>query len=341
MTFALLVAAAGCSAVAPTVDRVADGTTEHGRYISYLSYAAYAQAAELEAVGQFEAAEEFYQSAMKYDPDSWEIWTRLGSVRCALKRPDASQAFSRAEALAPDSASLWLSEARCELSKGHAARALELAKRSLRLDPNHPETTRLISEALRALGREKEARRWLVALAARHPGSPAALIWLSGKGAAGEDAPLPAVHRVDSALLGEQPELASARALRLGLSEAELAAREVALGLTRQGFERAKTVLEADPSDGTAWVVVAVAADLLGREDEYQRVVAIDTELGPLDELSTLLFADLLKRRAGRAAARAWLEHATPSPSTVTDAAVSEDSLTAFVRARLETELIR
>lgn len=325
---------------APAVDRVANGTPERGRYISHLSYAAYAEGAQLEALGHFGAALQAYERAMLYDPDSSEIWTRLGAVRCAMKRSDARAAFSKAENLAPKSASLWLAEARCELARGRPSRALELAKRSLEFDPNHAETTLLISEALRQQGREAEAHRWLVALAARQPGSRAAQLWLSRSAPKPETGPNASLRLVDAALLDGQAELANSRALELGLSEAELAAREIALGLTEQAFARANLVLRADPEDANAWVVLLVAADLLGKEAEFdQTVTSADVGVGPTDELCTLLLADLIKRRTGPAAARAWLEKAAPSSAVAAAAEPPSDPLTAQVRARLSAEL--
>jgi hypothetical protein len=208
------------------------------------------------------------------------------------------------------------------------------------------ETTRIISAALDSLGKHEEAERWLSALALRYPASHSARLWLSRARFEHGQVPRGEVDRVDQALLDDRVELASARALELGLSEAQLAAREVALGLPQKGFDRATTVFEADPSDATAWVVLLVSADLLGDEAGYGRIVAQRGDLtGPVDDLASLLFVDLLKRRVGEKAARAWLRKAGASDEKETPATREHgarpnpgDPLTSQVRARLSEE---
>jgi Tfp pilus assembly protein PilF len=323
----------GCSVAPSSVDRVADGTTIRGRYISHASYAAYASGAQLEALGEFARAEQSYRRALEYDPDSPEIWTRLGAVRCMLKRPDTDAAFAKARALAPTQATLWLAEARCELRRGHPDKALRAGRRSLKLDPNHLETSLVISQALNELGRQEEAHDWLRALRARHPGSAAAEIWL-GQLAGHEAQPQgeAALDRVDQALVAGSVDLATQLGLDAGLAPSELAAREQALGRTEQALDRVARVLAADPSDGTAWAVRLDATDLLRREQDYEtglRKVTSDSE--PPDALSWLLLADLIQRRVNREAARAWFERA-PQPSR-------PDPLVDDLRNRLRREL--
>jgi sugar/nucleoside kinase (ribokinase family) len=59
-------------------------------------------------------------------------------------------------------------------------------------------------------------------------------------------------------------------------------------------------VLTADPDDGDAWVAALVAADLQRDAAAFERA---------------LLFAQVLERRLGDAAAAAWLKAHGPLPS--------------------------
>ncbi len=328
-----------CAGHPDTVTRVVDGRVEEGRFISPVSYSAYARAAGLEALQQLEAAEAAYQEALRFDPYSPEIWTRLGTVRCASGRQDAREAFDEAERIAPDFAPLWYERARCELGHDQAALALESAQRSLSLDPDYLPTTKLIADALTKLGRRDAAARYLDALVALYPHVPAVLKWradLAGKDESGKDesveARRAALARLDQALMGDQ--LAEAREIALDqdVSESELAARSVALGKVRSGLEQARALRAADPADGTAWVAELCAADLVGDEAQFSRALhALAESPGLPGPVARILFADLLKRRVGAEAARSWLA-ATPGGTHV-------DPLVTRNEARLEREL--
>jgi hypothetical protein len=311
-----------------------DGRVSDGRFVSHVSYGAYASAVQLEAQADFEGAEGAYQEALRYDMQSPQIWTRLGSVRCASGKSEAESAFDKAEQLAPEFALVWYERGVCELGRGESKSALERALTALALDPEHLPTTKLIADCFVALGRPGQALRYLDALVALHPHVPMATSWrealratLGASGAGSAE-----LAAVDRAILNHEPELARQRALELGLSESQLAARRALLGETAEALEQAGLVRAADPADGTAWATELAAADLLRKEAAFERALsALDENPVAPSPLGQILFADLLKRRVGPDAARAWL-NAAPVETV-------GDELLKRHRARLEHEL--
>jgi hypothetical protein len=98
-------------------------------------------------------------------------------------------------------------------------------------------------------------------------------------------------------------------ALTARLSSGALALRAAAVGAATFAKEQADLVLAADPSDSDARVAAAVAADLLRDDDALARAM-IDTSAGrtPLSSLACALMAELLDRRIGPDAKKAWLD---------------------------------
>ena len=311
-----------------------DGRVSEGRFVSHVSYGAYASAVLFEAQANFEAAESAYQEALRYDTQSPQIWTRLGSVRCASRKPGAESAFDTAEQLDPQFALLWYERGICALRQRQAESALEYARIALALDPEHLATTKLIADSFVTLELPGQAMRYLDALVALHPNMPMARHWREAlrttltapASTSGE------LAAIDRAILNQELELARQRALEMGLSEAQLAARKALLGETAQALEQAGLVRAADPADGTAWVTEVAAADLLRKEDAFERALtSLDENPTTPSPLGQILFADLLKRRVGPDAARAWLK--------VVPAEVVDDELLERHKARLEHEL--
>lgn len=334
-----------CSAFGGSVTRVVDGRAHEGHYIPPESYAAYARGAQLEALGQYPEAAHAYETAIEFDPDSVGIWTRLGSVRCASQAPAADEAFERAERLDPNFAALWYERGRCDLGREKPSQANTAALRALSLDPLHLPTTVLVVETFLRSKRTDAALRYLDAAIALHPNLEALTrlkraIMHEGRAHEGR-APQPAAPKTDApvdlaeldrALLNDTADEARRLALELDLPEGEVAARAVALGKTDAGLEQANHVHRADPADGTAWVTVLSSADLTRNDALF------DAALNGLDETPTLpsalgsvLLADLLKRRVGAEAARAWLRAAAASSPS--------DPLVARQFNRLEREL--
>lgn len=326
--------ASGCAGHPGSVTRVVDGRVNEGRFVSHVSYGAYASAVLLEAQGDFEAAEAAYREALRFDAKSPQLWTRLGSVRCASGKPGADSDFAEAEQLSPDFALLWYERGVCDLRQGRKPSALEQALTALALDPQHLPTTKLIADCFVALGRPKQALRYLDALVALHPHLPLAAHWRESlRAALGSPEPGSAeLSAVDRAIVAHEPELARQRALELGLGEAELAARGALLGNAAQALEQAALVRAADPADGTAWATELAAADLLRQEAAFDRALtALAEEPVTPSPLGRILFADLLQRRVGPDAAKAWWKAAA--------AEAGGDELLARHKARLQAEL--
>lgn len=341
LLLAALSLSTACGAYGGEVARVVDGQVQEGRFISPVSYSAYARAAQFEAQGQYLEAETAYEEALSFDPRSAEIWTRLGSVRCASGKPDADEAFEHAAEFEPEFATLWYERGRCSLERGKPAQANEQALRALALDPYHLPTTRLIVETFVRLKQSANALRYLDAAIALYPNLAAlqsdkrAIVEGAGslserKGpASSEGAQL---EDIDRALLRDATDEARQLALALGLSQSELGARATSLGKPKIALEQANQVQQADPSDGTAWVTVLSTADLLRDEALYTAVLnALDEEPTTPSALGVVLLAELLKRRVGADAAQAWLR-AAPN-------AEPENTLVTRQRRRLEREL--
>lgn len=329
-----------CSAFGGGVARVVDGRVQDGRFIGPDSYAAYARGAQLEALERYPSAEKAYEEALALDPNSVGIWTRLGSVRCASGQPAADEAFEQAERFDPDFAGLWYERARCSLRREQPKAANAAALRALSLDPLHLPTTTLVVETFLRLKQAGSALRYLDAAIALNPGLVTLEYWkraivregASAKGFVPSKDASPGLEELDRALLNDTTDEARQLALALDLPEGEVAARAVALGKTGAGLERANHVHQADPADGTAWVTVLSSADLSRDEALYQAALnALDEAPTTPSPLGTVLFADLLKRRVGEDAARAWLHAAA--------ARAPDDPLVTAQLRRLELEL--
>ena len=332
---------AACSAFGGGVTRVVDGQAHEGPFIGPESYAAYARGAQFEAQEQYPEAERAYVEALELDPNSVGIWTRLASVRCAGGRPDAAEAFEHAERLEPEFAALWYERGRCSLRRNEPREANEAALRALSFDPLHLPTTTLVVETFVQLKQAKSALRYLDAAIALYPHVTALAHWkhaiLEGRRTADpsrtvQHFKVDELDELDRALLNDTSDAALELALALDLAESELAARAVALGKTKTGREQAQHVQQADPADGTAWVTLLSSADLLRDEVLYEATLtALDEEPTAPSPLAVVLFAELLKRRVGADAARAWLQAA--------GAGRPENPLVARQLRRLENEL--
>jgi len=331
---------AACSGFGGGVTRVVDGRAQEGPFIGPENYAAYARGAQFEAQEQYPEAERAYTEALELDPNSVGIWTRLGSVRCAGGKSNAESAFERAELLEPDFAALWYERGRCSLRRNAPREANQAALRALSLDPLHLPTTTLVVESFVQLKQAKSALRYLDAAIALYPHVSALTHWkhaiVDGRGSAdpSRGGPPPALAELDRALLNDSTDAARELALELDLAESEMAARSVALGKTKAGLEQAEHVQKADPADGTAWVTLLSSADLLRDDALYEATLnALSEEPTTPSSLAVVLFGELLKRRVGADAARAWLSAA--------EARAADNPLAREQLRRLESELER
>ncbi len=312
------------------VERIQDGQRWSGRYIGTAAYAWYARGAYLEARGDLESAEQAYLEAAGQDPQSGAVWARIGAIRCARGREDADAAFESGMATENELLTVVLARGHCAYLESRNQEALDDGQEALSIDPNSIEASLLIVDALLALDRKGEARRWLDALAARRPGARIVqsrrLALAEAEGDAFRSAralsyldpasdPLvlaQGVSALDSALSTGNLELARARAVALSKDAAEVALRALALGQPELALRQARLVLAARPTSVDARIAGLVAADLLRDAAAFDALLqeapgnGSDVAREP-NPLAALLFAELLERRAGAEAANAWL----------------------------------
>jgi len=341
---ALAVVLSGC--LPRQVERVFDGEPTSGRYISARAYALFARGVEAQAREELGVARRYLRAAAEADSESVEAWTRLGAVSCKMSRAaEASEAFSRAEALDPDYEPLWRERAMCHLQAGRFVAALSAARRALRADPKRDETVLLLVHVLQIAGMEKEAKRLLEELAirsaasrpvwtalrdhAREQGDPSwqrhaqlKLDWLRDRegpkpDARGKAAVSYAARRRALQEALRKGDLALARRVsRVAHFEPHvLAAEAIVVGRPKLALQDAQLRLDANPADSDARITVALAADLLGDSAATSASLASlpDAPQG-VSELGRIMMAELLQRHGGRAAARAWLQGVVTLP---------------------------
>lgn len=323
---------AGCQT--GTVVRSFGGVEAHGHFINDWAYASYARGVESEARGRHDDALFFYEEAIEQDPESPELWVRLGAMRCRLKLSRAEDAFAEAEDRDPSYEPLWRERAACAARSGETDLALAHIERAVALDPGRDETVLALVALLDRAGRHEDAERWLRSLVARSPNSAAAWqavvahahernpAWLAvarselARLAPGIDAPPPALRRkpsgswrsVDEALIAGSLDDARTRAREGHLDTRLLAARAIFVGRPLLAFEEAELRLGADPDDSDARVALALAADLLGKTATIGEALRdIPAAAERLSEPGRLLLAELLLRHEGTEAAATWL----------------------------------
>jgi tetratricopeptide (TPR) repeat protein len=301
----------GCIFGGGTVTRVYGGHEVEGRFVSPEAYAHYADAFLREQSGDDAGARAGYRAVLDEDPSSPDAWVRLAAVQCRLaEREAAARSFARAEHIDSQFEPLWRERARCALAAGDAGHALELAERAVALDPDDEAASLVAADAAVALGRRDEARRWLTGLVTRSrsaAGKRALSALDAPEAAPATAAPAPA-SELDRALI-RAPESAKALARRAGMGPGALSARAAALGLVAFAGRESERVLAADPDDADAWIAALVVADLERDDRRWQRALARlgDEPLTPTP-LAVRLLGELIARRAGADAARAWRE---------------------------------
>ena len=295
----------------------------------------------------------------------------------------AEAALDRARELDPEDAAIHHALALCHSTAADAARAagnealartqreqaLAEARSAVRLDPDDVDAASLLASLLAGAGRGPEGLRLLRAMTIRRPGSVEAWLALGAFARAAHDeviveraarrtrelAPrLAAKIEADQALLAPLAELddalrdgdldaASRHARRAHLTLSEVAIRAAALGRAAPARAEAELVLAADPSDITARIALAVAADLAGDSGTLAAALgsipASPAVLTAPSPLAVLLFAELLDRRVDGGAARAWLGALPEAASAPGDALLA--TVSARVRARFAASASR
>jgi tetratricopeptide (TPR) repeat protein len=331
-----------CAVTAQPVTRVVHGREVHGRFVDMEAYSAYARAADLEQRGDLVGARAAYELALKEDPAGVHIYTRLGVLLCEGDAERAWQAFDAGAEVDSSYEPLWRERARCHLLHGQLSAASAAIDKALQLDPLRLETGLVLAAIRERQGRHQAARRLLDALVAQRPHAREAWEALREharrhhdeptsayadarlaelKRMTGSELPVapvrhPGTDEVDAALGLRDLEHARSLAVAAGVSGGQLALRAAALGHPDLAGEQAQLVLSADPDDGDAWVAALAAADLRQDAAAFERAVrALGHDPIAPSPLGARLFAEVLQRRLGEAAAAAWLEAYGPLPS--------------------------
>ena len=276
------------------VMRVEGGQPVPGRWISPSAYASFLEGSLAEAAGHPSAAVIHYQRALDEDPAASEAWTRLGAVQCTSDRRRSDEAFARAVSVEPTLSAAWLASAECHLARGDTAKAKQDAEQALRLSPKDAEVTRVLAATLDRLGDAAGALRLRrgYALLSTERVEPAAAPDLDAALAAGDE---------DGIRRGS---------LRARVPLSHVALRAVRVGRTHLAETTAERALAAEPGNADALVALLVARDLLGKGDDAIAAEALPSARSSLSPLGRELMVELLARRGGDTAAKAFAEAA-------------------------------
>ncbi len=271
-----------CAEGSGGVTRMADGVRYEGRFVNPEAYAAYLLGVDHEAHGDYVHALDAYLEAHSEDPDSPEIWARIGAVRCisnsgARGLAGARSAFERGIAKDPEYFGNYLERARCAERAGRLADALGDASAAVARRPDDEPSNLLVARLLQALGRSREARAWLEAYQSYHPAS------------------LAITRALDSARHG-----GSAPRSPDSASLSSSAFTELRAGRAERARQRAQIELEADPSNSDAWIATLVACDALHDEACFEQALGRlkSPSLAP-SRTGLGYLRELLARRAG------------------------------------------
>ena len=275
-----------CTGGSNGVTRMADGVRYEGRFINPEAYAAYLLGVEYEARGNFNEALRAYLEAHTEDPDSPEIWARIGAVRCFSSAPQAGPAGARAAfehglQLDPSYPGNYLERARCAERAGDLSSALRDSTAAVGRRPQDESANLLVARVLSALGKQAEARAWLEAYRSYYSATSE-----SERALASARSP------------GSRP---AAQDTSTGPSTTRSGAfAELRSGRTERARQQAQIELDADPTNTDAWIATLVACDALHDD------ACFETTLGRLQTPSlspsgTALgyLRELLARRAG------------------------------------------
>lgn len=302
----------GCAQGSGGVTRMAEGVRYEGRYISPEAYAAYLLGVERETRGDHAGALRAYLEAHAEDPDSPEVWARIGTVRClatpAAQGPGAARsAFERGIRQDPEYYANYFERARCTERAQHFNAALPDALIAIARRPHDESVNLLVARLLEALGRGGEARTWLESfqLYRRSP-SPAVAHALErlrqGARTAREPAgpANPKGAEPFSSLLGEAG--ASARPAQSAPDQASAAGlfQDLRDGRAARARERAAAAFDADPSNADAWVATLVACDALHDDACFEATLsALKTPSLTPSRTALGYLRELLSRRTG------------------------------------------
>jgi hypothetical protein len=273
--------------------------------------------------------------ALALDPDSEQ--TALLYARAAEAAGDpalAERVLRELVVRAPGRVAGWRALRDFAERRGDAPASARAARALTLLAAEEPPGTALAGAAdARVALLAKPPQDGAPGTAASAPGVPSASPSASPAGPASSGPAAALLDDVDAAIARDSLGDARSAAKRARLPPAELAVRAAALGKATLAKAQAQLVHLADPSSSSAAIALAVAADLsrdaAGVTDAFSDAAALTTPPSPL---ARLLLAELLLRRTGRDAARAYLGPLTAPPET-------PDSLLRTVAARVIASL--
>ncbi len=286
----LVASTAACTEGAGGVTRMVGGVRYEGRFIAPEAYAAYTLGIEHETRGEYAKAVNAFVEARAADPESPEIWARIGSCQCfgssAEQGPAAGMhAFDNGIELDADYYGNYLERARCEERARDFETALEDAHEAVLRRPQDEPANLLVARLLQTLGRTAEARSWLEAFQSFHETSPAMR------------------RALEASRVPARPSAPPSDARSPATRSAAFA--ELRAGKLEAAQKLAKNELDADPTNADAWIVTLVACDAL--RDNVCFDAALDElrlpALTPSDAALALL-SQLVARRAGATIAR-------------------------------------
>jgi tetratricopeptide (TPR) repeat protein len=247
----------GCAEGSGSITRMSDGVRYEGRFINPEAYAAYLLGVEREARGEYKDALSAYLDAHAEDPDSPEIWARIGAVQCASSTPErglkaAQVAFERGLKSDPDYFGNYLERARCAERARAFNVALGDATAAVARRPEDESANLMVARLLQALGRRSEARAWLEGMQSYRAPSAAAVRALE------------ATRRPATGSAAAAPSAAPGAAPSARPSSARSAAfADLQSGRAERARKQAELELDADPTNSDAWIAALVACDAL------------------------------------------------------------------------------
>lgn len=280
---ALLCSAAlclGCVEGSSTVTRMAGGVRYEGRFVNPEAYAAYLQGVEREAQGDYKNALSSYLEAHAEDPDSPEVWARIGAIQCvsasAEGGPKAARvSFERGLHNDPGYYGNYLERARCAERAQALRAALADGIAAVARRPQDEAANLLVVRVLRALGQNQEARTWLEAFQTYRASSVA------------RSRALPALRSAST------PNAAQGAAHSAAFAE-------LRTGHAERARSQAQLELAADPSNADAWIAALVACDALRDPQCFETALtSLKSPSLPASETALRFLRELLARRTG------------------------------------------
>ena len=285
LSFVPLAALLACAEGSSGVTRMADGVRYQGRFVNPEAYAAYLLGVEREARGDYKGALSAYQEAHAEDPDSPEVWARIGAIRCALSPAEAGpaagrSAFERGLEIDPEYFGNYFERARCAERAHDLDAALSDANAAVQSRPQDEPANLLVARLLQAQGHSAEARAWLEGFQSYQAASPGLMRALDvARHAATSNARRPSNAKLETPF----------DALRVGSVE--------------RARQQAQTELDADPSNSDAWIAALVACDELRDDACFEQVLGSLRSPSLTPSATALAYLrELLLRRTGASA---------------------------------------